>query len=206
LRWPSGERPLPSLELRGILLLTFFLAAATFQAAETAATQTEILGVNAPDEFEVGYQGRNDSIQMIEMVQPPETVDTWTKLITLQLFFNAAKREGADAFYERWRNAMHQTCAGTTDISVQGMVDGMHAIKSSLSCPKNPQTGKPENLVAVVVQGNANLMMVQIAFRHPLGTTDNALVQRIIRSLKVCDQRAFSNCSARKATGFLPSQ
>jgi hypothetical protein len=81
----------------------------------------------------------------------------------------------------------------------------MPALRATLSCPKNPQTGKAENLEAFLVQGQANMMMVQVAFRRSITPADDALVKRVAGSLKVCDQRTLSSCSARKATGFLPA-
>jgi hypothetical protein len=116
--------------------------------------------------------------------------------------FNGARRQTADAFYSRWQQDMRQACAGLKDMRRIGAVDGKRAIWGSLSCPRNPQTGKPENLVAVLVQGEVNLMMVQVAFRHPIRAQDSALISRIVGSLKVCDARALATCSTRKATGF----
>ncbi|HYU95996.1 MAG TPA: hypothetical protein VE989_07515 [Sphingomicrobium sp.] len=172
-------------------------------AAVPATAQTEMLGVNVPDDFAIGYQARNDLLDMKEVVQPPETVDNWTKLITLQLIYGGARRQSADAFYRRWQQDMRRACAGMTDTLVKGSVDGRPALRGALSCPSNPQTGKPENLVAVLVQGEVNLMMVQVAFRQPIGAADTALINRIVGSLKVCDQRALQSCSARRATGFV---
>lgn len=186
-----------------MLILIAMLALAAPAAAPTA--QTEMLGISVPDDFEVGYHARNAAMEMTEIVQPPETVDTWTKLVTLQLFFDNARRETATAYYERWRGLMRRACGGMQDTLVRGTVDGRPAIRGTLSCPSNPQTRQPENLVAVLVQGKANLMMVQVAFRHPIGAGDNSLIDRVVGSLKVCDQRTFAECSARKATGFLPT-
>ena len=89
------------------------------------------------------------------------------------------------------------------DQAVRGSVDGRPAIRAALSCPKNPQTGKPENLSAFLVQGDANLMMAQVAFRHAMNPPDTALAERVQGSLKVCDQRTLETCSVRKATGFV---
>jgi hypothetical protein len=88
------------------------------------------------------------------------------------------------------------------DSLIRGSVDGHPAIRGTLSCPRNPQTGKAENLTAFLVQGDANLMMAQVAFRHAVTPPDTALIERIEESLKVCDQRTLDSCSARKAAGF----
>lgn len=184
-------------------LLLVALPAGQADAPPTA--QSEMLRIDVPDDFEIGYRARNDAQQMIEMVVPPETVEGWTTLITTQMFFNAARRPGLEAFYRTWRGNMYRACPGLIDTLIRGTVDGKPALRGRLSCPNNPQTGKPENLDTVLIQGDANLMMVQVAFKHLIAPRDTALIDRIARSLKVCDQRTLVVCAARKATGFLPA-
>ena len=182
-----------------MLLSGLMAAALAAQSAPTAST--EMLGIDAPDEFQVGHHQRNDKAEIVELVEPPETVDNWSKLITSLMFFDAAPT-GLDAFYTQWLNGLRNACPGIKDKTVRGSVDGHAAISGSLSCPKNPQTGKPENLSAFLVQGNANLMMAQVAFRHAMTSPDAALIKRIEGSLKVCDQRTLDACSARKRPVF----
>ena len=180
-----------------------FLAVLAASPIGSTTAETEMLGIDAPDEFEVGYQARNDSQAIIELVDPPETVENWSRLITLQIFYNGAQSLGLKTFYSQWRGDMHRSCAGMTDTAERGMVDGRAAIRGALYCPNNPQTGKPENLETVLVQGEVNLVMVQAAFRRPISSEDAALIDRIVGSLKVCDQRTLAACSERKATGFI---
>lgn len=184
------------------LLVLLSAAAGVAQASDAPTAQTEMLAFSVPDEFAVGNQGRNDATQIIELVEPPETVADWSKLVTSLMFFNAANR-GLNSFYGQWREQMRGSCPGMTDMVIQGNVDGLPALRTEISCPANPQTGRVENLDAVLVQGRANMMMVQVAFRRALTPADSALVERVTTSMKVCDQRALSSCSARTATGFV---
>jgi hypothetical protein len=185
------------------MFLSVLLAAAV-SAQSTPTASTEMLGIDVPDEFQIGHHQRNDTVEIIELVEPPETVDNWSKLITSLMFFDAAET-GLEVFYARWRDGLRDGCPGMKDQAVRGSVDGRPAIRAALSCPKNPQTGKPENLSAFLVQGDANLMMAQVAFRHAVTPPDTALAERVKGSLKVCDQRTLETCSARKATGFVPA-
>jgi hypothetical protein len=187
-------------------MFLFALATAAMAAQPLSTAPTEMLGIDAPDEFQVGNQQRNEKIELTELVVPPETVDTWSsKLITSLMVFGAAPT-GVDQFYGQWRDTMRSACPGITDAPIRGTVDGHSAIRSTLSCPKNPETGKPETLGTVLVQGDANMMMVQVAFRHALAPEDRALIEHVARSLKVCDERTIASCSARKATGFLTAK
>lgn len=186
------------------MIAPFLLLAAAFTGQTTPAPtpQTEMLGIDVPDEFAVGYHARNDAIDITELVAAPDTVEAWTRLITLQLFFGLAPRADTGAFYARWRDSMRQACPGLTDAASVGTVDGQPALSATLACPNNPATGKPENLSIFLVKGSSNLMMVQVAVRHTFSSQDTALIQRVGGSLKVCDERALDACKARKATGF----
>ncbi len=185
------------------LPLLLAAAAALAPAERVSRAPTEMLGISVPDEFAVGYEARNGTTQIVELVEPPETVETWSKLVTSLMFFNAAQA-GLDAFYGRWRDDLGRSCAGMTHRVIKGSVDGAPALRATLSCPKNPLTGTPENLEAILVQGKTDLMMVQVAFRRPVTPADSALIGGVASSLKVCDQRSLPACSARKATGFVP--
>jgi hypothetical protein len=175
-------------------------------AAPSAPTaSTEMLGIDVPDEFQTGSHQRNENGEIMELVVPPETVDNWSRLITSIMVFDGAKI-GLDAFHAQWRDRMRSACPAMKDAVIRGTVDGHAAIRDTLSCPRNPQTGKPENLSAFFVEGDANLMSAQVAFRHAVLPPDSALIERIAGSLKVCDQRTLDSCSARKASGFVKVQ
>ena len=184
------------------ILTAIAAAAAAPGAAPPATARTEMLGIDAPDSFTVGDRARADGVEIIELVEAPETVQNWTRLVTLLLFRGAAERTDLDAFWARWRQSLAANCRGMRDSFVRGTVDGRLALRATLSCPQHPVTGKPENLEAIVVEGEANLMMVQVAFRHPLRPEDRALIEHVAASLKICDERSFDACSARDATGF----
>ena len=186
------------------MLLSILLVAA-LAAQSPSNASTEMLGIDVPDEFQVGHHQRNEKTEIIELVTPPETVDNWSRLITSLMLFDAAPY-GLNAFYASWQDNMRDACPGMKDKMTRGSVDGHPAIGGSFSCPKNRQTGMPENLSVFLVQGDANLMMAQVAFRHAVTAPDAALIKRIAGSLKVCDQRTLETCSARKATGFLAAK
>jgi hypothetical protein len=82
------------------LSVVLSIAAATAQPAHVATAQTEMLGIDVPDEFEVGHQARNDASQIMELVEPPETLENWSTLVTSLMLFDAAQR-GVDSFYKQ---------------------------------------------------------------------------------------------------------
>lgn len=57
------------------MLLPLLLAALPAgQAGAPPTADTEMLRIDVPDDFDIGYRARNGVQQMIEMVVPPETV------------------------------------------------------------------------------------------------------------------------------------
>jgi hypothetical protein len=192
----TGQQPGRLDDISGII--------AAAQPAEAPTARTEILGLNVPDEFDVGRKASEESSQIMELVVPPETAETWSRRVTVMMVYNAADR-GLEPFYEAWRDSLRSACPGLTDTLVKGSVDSRPALRGTLSCPEHPKTGKPENVVAFLVQGEVNMMWAQVAFRRPLDAADTFLVDSVAASLKVCDQRTFTACTARKASGFVPA-
>lgn len=187
-----------------LLPLLLIAALSPAQTAPSSAAPVDMLGFDGGSGFKLGYHARNAASDMTELVIPPETVENWTTLITQQTLFNGAQRVGLERFYGLWRDMMRRDCPGLTDTVEQGEVEGRPAIKGMLSCPNNPETGKPENLSAVLVQGDVHLLMIQIAFRRPVGASDAALIRRVNGSLRICAP-AEARCARRKDSGFTPT-
>lgn len=187
-----------------LLPLLLIAALSPAQNAPSPAAPVDVLGFDGGGDFKLGYHARNETSDITELVIPPETVENWTTLITQQTLFDGAQRAGLERFYGLWRDMMRRDCPGLTDTVEQGTVEGMPAIKGMLSCPNNPQTGKPENLSAVLVQGDVNLLMIQIAFRRPIDARDAALIRRVNGSLRIC-AAVEARCVRRKDSGFTPT-
>lgn len=188
-----------------MLLLALTIAALATPAPSTPVTaDTEILGIDPPDAFEIGSHQRDATEELTEMVVPPETVETWrNQMISLVLLRGGASLPGADAYHASWLKHLAATCPGMVVKTRAGTVDGLHAIEDEIACPKYPDTGLPENLTAVTIQGRANILIAQVAYRHVETPVDRALVTHVMGSLKVCDAAALAACKARRATGFV---
>jgi hypothetical protein len=166
----------------------------------------EMFGLNTPDEFKVGYQDRNAQTQIVELVEPSDTVENWKRLVTALTYFNISSSMDISAYQESWSKRLKAGCPAVTIAVVAGVVDGRPALRSEVACPLHPKTGRPEILTAVVVQGEADLFVAQVAFGREPDRTDNELVEHVLRSLKVCEEDALAECKAREAIGFVASQ
>lgn len=72
-----------------MLRLIFILVAILlFSSAAHAQLKNENLLVAAPDGYKVGFQDKNASQQITEMVPDGQSVKDWTDMVTVQIFFN----------------------------------------------------------------------------------------------------------------------
>jgi hypothetical protein len=170
------------------------------------AVGAEMLGLNTPDQFKVGHQDQDGRMRIVELVEPPETVENWTRLVTALSLFGVVQKVSVGEFETNWRGGLKNDCPRAVSKVVSGSVDGRPARRSEVSCPFLSKTGRPEVLTAFIVQGEADLFMVQVAFGREPDDADRALVAHVGRSLKVCREDALDACKARQAVGFVASE
>jgi hypothetical protein len=149
----------------------------------------EILLAGMPEPFELGWQGQKDNMDMSEYVPHGETVDDWTRMITVQVFHgtaNAGAASIAAQVGDKWAAACP---GGTAAESVAGDEGGYDFALWAYDCAENPQTAKPESMFLKVMVGVDALYMVQYAFR---ASADDAMITDAMTYLKdvgVCDTR-----------------
>jgi hypothetical protein len=185
-------------------MISILLALAAPDAAPPPPiVQEQAISFDVPDAFKPGWHQHNDRIDMIEFVVPPETVETWTRMVTSQVLTGAALRIDLEDFYTNWRRGLAANCPQLTASETWGQVDEVRAIRADLVCALNPKTGKPEYLSATMISGRENFFILQVAFRHPIGKGDQKLIDHVTQSLKVCDGEDRKACGARKWVGFV---
>lgn len=174
------------------------------QTIHTPTAETDGLSIDVPAAFKVANQSHSENVNLVEIIRPPETLETWSQLISVATVMHASESTTLSQFYPLWRDGYRDTCPGPNETVVRGTVDGKPALKATLFCPRDPKTGTPESLTIIFVQGDVNIMTVQLAFRRATTSPDNALIQKILKSMKICDARDQIICAARRASGFLP--
>jgi len=163
-------------------LLTLAMASPAF------ALENENLLVNLPAGYKVGHNARNQKQLISEMVPAGETVENWTEMVTVNIYFNQKTRP-ADyrANMEKlWAGA----CPGGTSASVsEDKTNGYAAMLWRQSCPLNKQTGKPEMTWFKVVAGNDSFYVVQKAFKFEPAPEKLAEWIAFLNKVSVCDTR-----------------
>lgn len=137
------------------------LAAAPVQAQLSA----ENLLTNLPEGFEIGFQTRQGTMDMMEFVPRGETVENWSTMVTVQILHDADDADpGAFArnLGQNWQGACQGSSVSKLDA---GETNGFAFALWHYACPLNPGTGKPEAMWLKAIAGADALYVVQYAYR-----------------------------------------
>lgn len=193
------------------MLLTLMAGAAIAAGqpvpAPVAPEPGDMMVVDVPDDFTVGYQARAQGMAIMEFIRPPEAVETWRDAMVSTFVFYGGGGRDPSGVLSAWKTSVLQSCPGSTATpETRGAVDGQTAVMVDIDCPLNAQSSTPENVIGIAIQGKRNLLMTQIAFRHPRTDADRTLVKHVLDSLKMCDEGAMLACEARKPRGFVAAR
>jgi hypothetical protein len=151
----------------------------------------ENLLISPPEGFKVGFDSTTGNNSITEFVAAGETVDDWTRMLTVQVYRHWAI--DAAAYLQRIGKRFADACPGTAVIGkgIQtGRVNGYAVSMLFLQCPRNPKTGKPETTVFRAIKGNDALYSIQRAWRAIPSREDVNDVMHAMGKVIVCDTRA----------------
>lgn len=125
----------------------------------------EMLVASMPAGFKTGYEAAQGGQTIEERVPTAETVENWSRMITLQRFSGIAA-VGAHGLLERLGGLMAQSCPGAKVGAITNGTEGGHPVAAlRVDCPLNGATGKPETMFARAFQGASNVYLAQYAYR-----------------------------------------
>jgi hypothetical protein len=157
-------------------------------SAATADLVNENLLVEVPPGYKMDFKDRNFDRLINEMVPVDQTVDEWTEMVTVQIFYGL--KTTPEAFENKVADGWLKSCPGaTTGLIVSGPENGYPAGVWILSCPRNPATGKPEITYTKVTAGNDSLYVVQKAFKFAPSRDQTVQWMKYLCSVAVCDTR-----------------
>jgi len=157
--------------------------------AAMAALENENLLTPLPRGFKIGSHSQQGRMVMAEYVPTAETVDNWSRLITVQTFhgLSAVDPDGVPANMARgWEGA----CSSGTAIKVTAAVENGYRVSIwQFLCPINPATHRPENMWLKSISGHDSLYIVQYAYRRILTNDLIGPAMGYLRKIMVCDTR-----------------
>src|ERR1700735_4843221 len=95
------------MKMRAALLQGAVTLAALSASAARADLENENLLVTAPPGYKVGFTHKKPNMLMTEFVPAKETVENWTEMVTVQVFFGlkATPQQFMDDMGKSWRAA-----------------------------------------------------------------------------------------------------
>lgn len=157
--------------------------------ASRANLEDEVLLVDIPRGYKVGFQRNDNNMRMTEMVPVNESVKNWTEMVTVQVFYRLQ-----DVKPEQFKGRLEQLwtggCPGSKSKPVaQGEVGGYPSITWVMFCPLNRATGKPENTWFRAIQGVDSLYVVQKAYKFTPSKQQEEQWLGYLQNVSVCDSR-----------------
>jgi len=161
---------------------------AVFLALPAFALENENLRVAMPAGYKVGYTNHTPKGVITEMVTAGETVENWTEMVTVQIFFGM--KDSVSGFRLRLEKLWAASCAGAKSAPVSaGIENGYVTTIWRQSCPLNKQTGKPEMTWFKAISGNDSFYVVQKAFKFEPAPEKAAEWVAYLNKVSVCDTR-----------------
>lgn len=158
----------------------------------TAAEQTgeERLLQTVPDGYGVAFQQRKGNMLMIEMVPHGQSVESWTEMVTTQVFAGGIPQRTPTAFYRASGDAWKKVCQNAEDkLLQQGTENGYPFAFWLQACPNNPVTKQQEFTFFKAIQGNDSFFLVQKAWKRMPDKEEVVEWSQYMKQIKVCDSR-----------------
>ncbi len=180
----AAERPMMRLAPLTVLLLSIFL-----DRPAAAAFVNENLITTAPAGYHVGFRNKSDDGLITEWVPAGETVENWTEMVTVQVFYHL--KVSPEAFMSNLEARWQRSCPGADKaMPIANTVEnGYPMLVWLLSCPQNPASGKVEITWFKAMQGNDSFYVVQKAFKFAPSKQQVTRWVGYLKAVHVCDSR-----------------
>ncbi len=180
----AAERPMMRLAPLTALLLSIFL-----DRPAAAAFVNENLITTAPAGYHVGFRNKSDDGLITEWVPAGETVENWTEMVTVQVFYHL--KVSPEAFMSNLEARWQRGCPGADRAMpiLNAVENGYPTLVWLLSCPQNPASGKVEITWFKAMQGNDSFYVVQKAFKFAPSKQQVTRWVGYLKAVHVCDSR-----------------
>jgi hypothetical protein len=133
--------------------------------AQSAAPHERLEGPTLP-EYVVGFRGGNAEQAIREEVPRGETVQRWTRMVTTQWLAGLSSRISAVDFAALMVRDFPRSCPGGKVTAPRELtISGRPAALVRADCPLLRETNRPETFIMLIVAGEKDLLVRQVAFR-----------------------------------------
>jgi hypothetical protein len=174
------------MNLRLILAIYAMMFASAPARADLVA---ENLLTPMPKGFKLGWSKIDSGLDYLEYVPAGETVENWTKLLTVQIFHKLgglAPAKFAGKMALNWTSACS---GGSTQILSETVENGYPILMQLQTCPLNPGSGQPESAMVKFIGGKDAFYVLQYAWRAEGGRDNITEATTVLSGPIVCDTR-----------------
>jgi hypothetical protein len=188
-KWPRVDPHFAERLIMRPLALTALILSVLLDRPAAAAFINENLITTAPAGYHVGFQNKGDDGLITEWVPAGQTVENWTEMVTVQVFYHL--KASPEAFMSNLETRWLRGCPGSDRaLPIANAVEnGYPTLVWLLSCPQNPASGKVEITWFKGVQGNDSFYVVQKAFRFAPSKEQITRWVGYLKAVHVCDSR-----------------
>lgn len=168
------------------LLILTCLASVSMAAAQPEASGERI--VQQPLVGFVSAHRQNLPHASIEEFVPQgETVERWTRMVTVFRFTGVAERATPLDYARQFVGGLPAACPGAEVSAPEAIqIGNRRAARTWARCPRVPQTGLPEAFYMFAIAGAADMHVVQVAFRRVPTAADLDFAAAQLASVQLC--------------------
>jgi hypothetical protein len=179
------------------MLLTALMLGLLVAWPAAAALVNENLLTTPPAGYHVGFSNKTADGLITEWVPAGETVENWTEMVTVQVFYHL--HGSPESFMSNLETRWLRSCpgAGPAQPIANAVENGYPTLVWLLSCPQNPANGKMEITWFKAVQGNDSFYLVQKAFKFAPSKEQIGRWVGYLKAVRVCDSRLADRACPR---------
>jgi hypothetical protein len=149
------------------------------------------------DRWDIGYKNAATGMNLVEYVLKGETATNWSRMITVQIFYNnptplpafaKSLKTAFDKKQECERGQFHQIASGKKN--------GYPAMRFAISCPLEKRAKRGEWTLYQAIRGKDSLYVIQRAWRGepyktdaPISGLELSTWAQFMERISVCDTR-----------------
>jgi hypothetical protein len=147
-----------------------------------------------PAEYRVVVDTRRGNLRHVEMIPQSESLESWSEMLTTQIFFGGVPQSTPTAFYESVAAGWRKSCPNSAaKLLHAGDENGYSVAVWALTCPQNPATSEPEHTWFKAIRGADSFYLIQKAWKRDPQAEEVRRWMVHLQNIGLCDTRPDRN-------------
>jgi hypothetical protein len=166
--------PLMKIIISLLISLFCFSAVAAEPAAQQSDQQSEQLNYFIPKGFKIAYQDDNQTRKLVEIISETESLDSWSRMVTIQTFSNIKSDKYDPEKYILELASLAKEQCGTVLVEpvTTDQQNGFAFSHKVITCEPNKKTGQSEIMNIKAIKGKKAFYVVQVTNRVAMDETE----------------------------------